>query len=84
MQDDGEAYLDDLFVEPASMWRGVGRALWEDAVAWAAARGATAMVFGAIRNARPFYERMGAVVVGEIASTIIAGRTTPRMRYELP
>jgi GNAT superfamily N-acetyltransferase len=83
-QDDGEAYLDDLFVEPAYMGRGVGKLLWGHAVAWAAATGATAMVFGADPNARPFYEHLGAVVVGEIASTIISGRTTPRMRYDLP
>ena len=82
MQDDGEAYLDDLFVEPAYMGQGVGKLLWGHAVEWAVAQGATAMVFGADPNARPFYERMGAAVVGEIVSTIVKGRTTPRMRYE--
>ncbi len=81
MQGDGEVYLDDLFVEPAYIGHGIGKLLWRHAVEWTVAMGARAMVFGADPNARSFYERMGAVVVGEIASSVIAGRTSPRMRY---
>jgi GNAT superfamily N-acetyltransferase len=81
---DAEVDLDHLFVEPMFIGEGVGALLWRHAAGVAASMGATAIIFGADPNARPFYERMGAVVVGETASAIVPGRTTPRMRYELP
>jgi GNAT superfamily N-acetyltransferase len=81
---DEEVYLEDLFVEPAAMGMGVGAALWRHAVSWATAHGAHAIVFIADPNARPFYERMDAVVVGWDESTIVPGRRLPQMRYELP
>lgn len=83
-RNDAEVYLEDLFVEPAAMGKGIGAALWRHAVSWATAHGAHAIVFIADPNARPFYERMGAVVVGWDESTIVPGRRLPRMRYELP
>src|SRR5260370_15309228 len=69
-----EAYLDHLFVEPAFIGTGIGALLWRHAVEVAVALGAKTLVLGADPNARPFYERMGAVVVGEIISPLIPGR----------
>lgn len=81
---DEEVYLDHLFVEPAWMGRGVGALLWRHAVAQAEAQGARALVFGADPNARPFYERMGAVVAGWKDSPLVPSRRNPLMRYALP
>lgn len=81
---DGELYLDHLFVEPAAMGRGVGAQLWRHAVEYAATQGLRSVVFDADPNARPFYERMGAVVVGWELSPVVPGRRTPLMRYDLP
>jgi GNAT superfamily N-acetyltransferase len=78
-----EVYLDRLFVEPAAMGRGVGALLWRHALQQAQAGGAAAIVLDADPNARLFYERMGAVVVGWEDSTIVPGRRIPRMRYTL-
>jgi GNAT superfamily N-acetyltransferase len=78
-----EALLDDLFVEPEHIGTGVGAALWRHAAGLAREWGARAIVLDADPNARPFYERMGAVITGETASTTMPGRTMPRMRYEL-
>jgi GNAT superfamily N-acetyltransferase len=83
-QGDDELYLDRLFVEPAWMGRGVGALLWRHAVEQAAARGARSLVFGADPNARPFYEHMGAVVVGWGDSSLMPGERFPLMRYTLP
>ena len=82
--DNGEAYLDDLFVEPVFMGTGIGALLWRHAVGLAIAMGAHALVFDADPNALLFYERMGAVVVGALVSTTFPGHTTPSMRYEVP
>lgn len=75
--------LDDLFVEPAFMGAGVGRALWRHAVAMAREHGAHAMVLEADPNAQPFYEHMGATVVGWKDSPSVPGRRLPLMRYDL-
>lgn len=77
-----EINLDHLFVEPTFIGQGIGGLLWHHAVALARSMGARALIFGADPHARPFYEHMGAVVVGEDISTIFPGRRTPSMRYE--
>jgi GNAT superfamily N-acetyltransferase len=56
--------LEDLFVEPARMRRGVGGALLEDAADLARVGGAVALSVIARERLRPFYERHGFVVVG--------------------
>lgn len=81
---DAEVYLDHLFVEPAAIGQGVGALLWRHAIAWATDQGARAVVLGADPHARPFYEHMGATVVGWIDSSVVPGRRNPRMRYDLP
>lgn len=81
---EGEALLEDLFVDPDAMGRGVGSLLWRWAVAEARSMGARALVLDADPHAQGFYERMGAVVVGARATPEVPGRSLPRMRYELP
>jgi N-acetylglutamate synthase-like GNAT family acetyltransferase len=65
---DGACELDGLFVEPAAMRGGVGRALVEDAAARARAEGATRISVIANPRATGFYERVG-FVAGEPAET---------------
>ena len=72
--------IDDLFVEPEAMGRGIGRALVEDAVAAAAASGAEALEATINDNALGFYERVGFVTVGQ-AQTLLG--PAPRMRRGL-
>jgi GNAT superfamily N-acetyltransferase len=60
--------LDDLFVEPASMRQGIGRALVEDAVAWALRAGCREMAVVAHPRNFPFYESVG-FLAGEPVST---------------
>jgi GNAT superfamily N-acetyltransferase len=54
------AVLDDLWVEPAAMRRGVGRALFAAAAARAAELGGRSLEWEAEPHAVGFYERMGA------------------------
>jgi GNAT superfamily N-acetyltransferase len=65
---DGACELDGLFVEPAAMRGGVGRALVEDAAVRARAEGATRISVIANPRATGFYERVG-FVAGEPAET---------------
>lgn len=81
--DGGVIVLDDLFVDPAAMGTGVGRRLWEHAVAAAKALGFAAMEFQSDPHAEGFYLAMGAKRVGESESTVMPGRMLPLMRVTL-
>ena len=78
-----EADLLKLFVEPALLKSGVGRLLFEWAIARARSLGADRMMIEADPGAAPFYERMGARHAGFTPSQSIAGRILPRLQLEL-
>jgi GNAT superfamily N-acetyltransferase len=80
---DVDADLLKLFVEPALLRSGVGRLLFEWAIATARALGAIRMIIEADPGATPFYERMGARHAGFARSQSIAGRMLPRMQIDL-
>jgi predicted N-acetyltransferase YhbS len=69
--------LDDLFVEPALLRRGIGRALVEDAVARAASAGCATMTVVAHSRNFAFYESVG-FVRGETTKTRFGPATTMR------
>ena len=81
VEPDGELGL--LFVDPRTINRGVGRALFEAAVALARRLGAKRMAILADPNAAPFYERMGARFVSQAPSDAIPGRMLPLYEYDL-
>ncbi len=79
---DGDADLLKLFVDPPFMGHGIGRVLFDWCKAQARAMGAARLMIEADPNAAPFYERMGAHVVGTAPSGSIPGRLLPLL--ELP
>jgi GNAT superfamily N-acetyltransferase len=70
-----------MFVDPAWIGRGVGRALWEHAAGAAARSGAERVTIDSEPHAEAFYLAMGAVRAGEVASGSIPGRTLPRLLF---
>ena len=78
-----EADLVKLFVEPAAMRNGVGRALFAWAKDAARGLGAVRMVIEADPEAVPFYRRLGARDAGLVPSGSIAGRMLPKLVFEL-
>jgi GNAT superfamily N-acetyltransferase len=62
-EDDG-LHLDHLWILPRAMGRGIGRALFEHAVAQASRLGFNLIKIEADPNAEGFYKRMGATRVG--------------------
>jgi GNAT superfamily N-acetyltransferase len=77
----GVCELDDLFVEPAVMRQGIGRALVEDAAARARAAGDHVLAVIAHPRTIPFYERVG-FVAGEAEQTRFGPAV--RLRRALP
>lgn len=78
-----EADLLKLFVEPTTLRRGIGKALFVWAADRAARRGADRLMIEADLDAASFYRRMGAEDCGFAPSGSIAGRMLPRLVKEL-
>jgi GNAT superfamily N-acetyltransferase len=79
--------LSHLFVRPEAIGGGVGRALWEDAVAEArcAVKGSAGHCLVVIGDphAAGFYRRMGAVPAGAVPSEVEPARALPLFRLRL-
>lgn len=78
-----DADLLKLFVEPAVLRSGIGRALFAWAADLATSQGADRLLIEADPDAAPFYRRMGARDVGLAPSGSIPGRTLPKLVKDL-
>lgn len=82
-----EAELSLLFVEPAAIGRGLGRALWDHAVAKARTQGLRRLKILSDPFALGFYRAVGATLSGKIRSAVRAPdggeRCLPVLHYEL-
>jgi N-acetylglutamate synthase-like GNAT family acetyltransferase len=72
--------LEDMWVSPDRIGTGLGRILWQDAMATAAAAGFEHLDIDADPFAEGFYLRMGAERIGETPSGSMPGRMLPRLR----
>jgi RimJ/RimL family protein N-acetyltransferase len=77
------AEIELLFVEPALMGQGVGRALLDEGIVEARRRGRAALWMLSDPDAEPFSQRAGAVRVGLHPSDAIAGRVLPWLRLHV-
>ena len=76
------AELEHLFVDPEHMNRGVGTALFQDAIGLAKAAGNSKLVIQCDPNAIGFYERQGLRVTKFIPSSV-PGRSIPYFEHTL-
>jgi len=77
-----ELWLNDLWIDPAAIRTGTGRALFAHAVETARASGDAAFFIESDPNAEGFYLAMGAVRAGERVAAS-SGRILPVLRYDL-
>jgi GNAT superfamily N-acetyltransferase len=75
--------LGNLWVRPSEIGTGLGRLMWQDALAAAAAAGFDQLEISAEPNAEGFYRKMGAERTGETPSGSIPGRMLPQMRVRV-
>jgi GNAT superfamily N-acetyltransferase len=81
---DGAYDLSRLFVEPSAIRTGIGRALFAVAVAVIQQRGGRSLTILSDPFAVAFYQRLGAVMVGDAPSDAISGRRLPLLEYRIP
>ena len=75
--------LSHLFIAPEAIGRGIGRALWEHAVAEARRLGPPRLIVVSDPNAAGFYLRMGAEPAGARPSEVEPERALPVFRLRL-
>jgi len=80
---DGDAELENFFVEPEVQGAGVGRALMETFLTAVRAVGAARIRLDADPGAESIYARFGFNTVGQSPSGSIPGRLLPRMELRL-
>lgn len=80
----GIALLSSIFVDPAFWRRGVGRVLFAAAVARTRALNAGALMIYAEPSAAGFYERLGAIRIGEGPFYFSPDVILPHLLYVVP
>ncbi|MCL2235653.1 MAG: GNAT family N-acetyltransferase [Defluviitaleaceae bacterium] len=80
---DGDFFLDNLFVDPSYMGKGVGKKLLSHALDYCKQTGITRLTLYSDPNAKGFYESNGGVYLGEHPSAAIPNRTLPIFTYNL-
>jgi GNAT superfamily N-acetyltransferase len=80
---DEPAVLENLFVDPDAIGKGVGQALLQHALSLTKAEGYSHLFVEADPNAEAFYLKYGAYRIGERESGIQAGRMLPWLRFDL-
>ena len=83
-EDDG-LHLDHLWIDPSTMRRGIGRALFEHATAQARNSGFDSIKIEADPNAEGFYKRMGATRAGtRVSEADGERRALPLLEFHVP
>jgi len=77
--------ISHLWIEPSAQGKGVGRSLMDFALQFAQDNGWGALCVESDPFARPFYEKMGAVWIGD-RDAPVAGtpRSLPILRFDIP
>ncbi|WFU06304.1 GNAT family N-acetyltransferase (plasmid) [Rhizobium sp. CB3171] len=83
LKGDDLAELESLFVDPEIQRSGIGRALFDWAIAACIDHSVKAILIESDPGAAPFYRRMGAKDVGHVPSGSIPGRVIPQLIFDL-
>lgn len=80
IESDDEVTLEYFYLDPAYIGKGFGRELWDHLVEFCRNRGILEFVLVSAPEARLFYEKMGAVVVGDVNSLVGKDRRIHKMK----
>ncbi|MGM0396741.1 MAG: GNAT family N-acetyltransferase [Bacillota bacterium] len=83
IESDEEVVLEYFYIDPAYIRKGYGSHLWEHLEEFCKNRGILELQFVSSPKARQFYEKMGAVPIGEANSRVIADRRIMKWKFVL-
>lgn len=75
--------LDFLYIHPHYKGKGYGKILWEYAIEKANELGLKSFTIDSDPNAKGYYLKMGAQLIGETPSTVFKGRLLPLLKYDV-
>ncbi|KFN03012.1 GNAT family N-acetyltransferase [Bacillus clarus] len=75
--------LDFLYLHPDYKGKGYGKTLWKFVVEKANELGLKSFTIDSDPNAKGYYMKMGAKLIGETPSTVFKDRLLPLLRYDL-
>ncbi|MFD1019879.1 GNAT family N-acetyltransferase [Thalassobacillus hwangdonensis] len=80
---EGGWQLDLLYIDPVHIGKGYGRELWNSLISIAKSLGIQSFTIDSDPHAKEFYEKMGAVQIGETPSTVFKDRNLPLMQVTI-
>ncbi|EJQ10037.1 N-acetyltransferase [Bacillus cereus] len=75
--------LDFLYMHPSYKGKGYGKILWEFVIEQAEGIGMKSFTIDSDPNAKGFYLKMGAKLIGETPSTVFKDRLLPLLKYDV-
>lgn len=78
-----EDALDFLYLHPNYKGKGYGKLLWQSVVEKAVELGMKCFTIDSDPNAKGYYMKMGAKLIGEAPSTVFKDRLLPLLRYDV-
>jgi GNAT superfamily N-acetyltransferase len=83
VQDDRETSLEYFYIEPEKIGKGYGRLMWNHAIDFCREENINEIILVTSPQAKEFYIKMGAVLIGEVDSLVIKDRKIPKLIYEV-
>lgn len=74
--------LEYFYIDPQFIGKGYGQALWNHLIAYCIGLKIKDIQLVTSPQAKEFYQRMGAVQIGEVQSLLQKGRIIPKLRYQ--
>ncbi|HDX9628103.1 TPA: GNAT family N-acetyltransferase [Bacillus cereus] len=75
--------LDFLYIHPRYKGNGYGKIMWKFVIEQANELGIKSFTIDSDPNAKGFYLKMGAKLIGETPSTVFKGRLLPLLKYDV-
>lgn len=75
--------LDFLYTHPRYKGKGYGKIMWKFVIEQANELGIKSFTIDSDPNAKGFYLKMGAKLIGETPSTVFKGRLLPLLKYDV-
>ena len=78
-----ENTIEYFYIEPECIGKGYGEKMWKHLVTYCKSHNIKDFILVTSPQAKGFYEKMGAVQIGEVESTLKKGRIIPKLKCTL-